>query len=387
MKKLGLALTIVVVLAMVSLPAPAGVRNINLTPVGAQGVSGSATTISGEIMGSNPYFNVEVNANISTPPASQMVYEAWLVDNEGNTKQSLGTFSGSMLSSRKQWAHFAEPWDSLAISLEPAHETNPAPATIVAQGNLPGSEVSAANFMTTTILPQDESFQRQLVMQRFNLTNDQVTSLRMQGCDYGQIALVANAASKCNKTVADVSNMLMSGQTWEQIASSCNTTVASLLTPVPLTAVAGFRAEVSPVGTPMYYRMFPNGRPVISVYTWQLLNQQGYSWRDVAVAANIAAATGDTPEDLLRMIRIQGQTWRDIAINRGLNPDSVMDVSRWPFTQATRPMSKSERQMERERFGMMTTQPMQTMPSQMETMPPSGTMTTPPAPPPSGPSY
>ena len=378
MKKSGLALTIIIVLAMVSLPALAGVRNVNLSPVGTQGVSGNATTISGEIGGSNPYFNVEVDASISTPPASNMVYEAWLVDTEGNAKRYIGAFSGSMLSTREQFAHWAEPWDSLAVSLEPAHNQNLMPTTIVAQGNLPGSDVSAANFMTTTVLPQDEPFLRQLVAQRFNLTNDQITSLRMQGWDYGQVALVANAAAKCSKPVADISSMLMQGQTWEQIASSCNTTVASLLTPIPMTAVAGFQAEVTPmVSMPMpIYRTYPNGSPVISLQTWQRLNAQGYSWRDVAVAANIAAQTGQNTEDLLRMVRIQGQIWRDIAIERGLKPDSVMDTSQWPFTQATRPMSRSERQMERERFGMMTTQP---MPSETQPMPPS--------PPPSGPSY
>ena len=379
MKKLGLALTIVIVFAMVSLPALAGVRNINLVPSGTQGVSGSATTISGEIGGSNPYFNVEVNANISSAPPANMVYEAWLVDTEGNAKRYIGAFNGGMLSTREQFAHWAEPWDSLAVSLEPAHNQNLMPTTVVAQGNLPGSDVSAANFTTTTVLPPDESFQRQLVMARFNLTSDQTTSLRMQGWDYGQISLVANAAAKCNKPVADISSMLMQGQSWDQIASSCNTTVAALLTPVPMTAVAGFRAEVgAPVAAaPMYYRMFPNGRPVMSLQMWHDLNQRGNSWRDVAIAANISARTGENPEDLLRMIRIQGQTWRDIAINRGLNVKSMLDVSQWPFTQATKPMSRSEMQMERERAGMMTTRP----------MPPASTETMPPTPPSSGPSY
>ena len=379
MRKLGLALTIIVVLAMVSLPALAGVRNINLVPAGAQGVSGNATTISGEIGGSNPYFNVEINAGITTPPASNMVYEAWLVDTEGNAKRYIGTFNGSMLSSREQFAHWAEPWDALAVSLEPAHNQNMAPTTIVAQGNLPGTDVSASNFMTMTVLPPDESFQRQLVMQRFNLTSDQVNDLRMQGWDYPQIALVANAASKCSKPVADISSMLMKGQSWDQIASSCNMTVAALLTPVPVTAVAGYREQVTPggvVAAPMYYRTFPNGRPVMSLRMWEDLNQRGYSWRDVAVAANISAKTGENPEDLLRMTRIQGRIWRDIAIDRGLKSADMMDTSQWPFTQATRPMTRSEMQMERERFGMMTTQP----------MPAPSPMTTTPAPP-SGPSY
>lgn len=380
MKKFGLALTIIAALAMISLPALAVVRNVNLVSTGTQGVSGSATIISGEIGGSNPYFNVEVNANMSSPPPANMVYEAWLVDTKDNAKRYIGTFSGSMLSSREQFAHWGEPWNSLAVSIEPAHNQNLTPTTVVSQGDVPGSDVSASNFMTTTVLPLDESFQRQLVMQRFNLTNDQVTNLRMQGCNYEQIALAANAAAKCSKSVADISNMLMQGQTWDQIASSCNTTVASLLTPVPMTAVAGVRQEVTPmVSMPAYYRMYPNGRPVISIETWQMLNQEGFSWRDVAVAANIAAQTGENPEDLLRMVRIQGQTWRDIAISRGLNLDKVMDTSRWPFTQATKPMTRSDMRMERERSTTMMTTPPMTQPMQPST--------TPPAPPSSGPSY
>jgi hypothetical protein len=358
------ALTIIVVLAMVSLPALAGVRNVNLVSTGAQGVAGSATVLSGEIGGMNPYFNVEFDASMSSPPPANMVYEAWLVDTQGNTNRYIGAFQGGMLNTREQFAHWAEPWDSLAVSLEPAHNQNLTPTTIVSQGNFPGSDVSASNFMTMAVLPQDESFQRQLVMQRYSLTSDQVTSLRMQGCSYPQIALMANAATKCNNTAADISSMLMKGQSWDQIASSCNTTVASLLTPSPMVAVAGMRQEITPTvsSLPLRYLSYPNGGPVISIQQWEMLNKQGFSWRDVAVAGNIAAQTGETPENLLRMVRIQGQTWRDIAIDRGLRPVSMMDVSQWPFTQATKPMSRTELQMERQRFGLAPMMSQPTMP-------------------------
>ena len=380
------ALTILIVLAIISLPALASVRNVSLASSGTQGVSGNASILSGEIGGSNPYFNVEVNASVSCPPPANMVYEAWLVDTEGNTNRCIGTFQGGMLNVREQFAHWAEPWDSLAVSLEPAHNQNLTPTTIVSQGNFPGSDVSASNFMTMAVLPQDESFQRQLVMQRYNLTSDQVTSLRMQGCSYPQIALMANAATKCNNTAADISSMLMKGQSWDQIASSCNTTVASLLTPAPMVAVAGMQQEITPTvsSLPLRYLSYPNGGPVISIQQWEMLNQEGFSWRDVAIAGNIAAQTGETPENLLRMIRVQGQTWRDIAIDRGLKPVSMMDVSQWPFTQATKPMTDEERQMERQRFGLA---PMMSQPAMPPASPeaPLPSTTSPTIP--SGPSY
>ncbi len=337
MRDIGSTLTIILALSILAvLPAQAVVHNIDLNPVGDSGVSGKATTIVGSVGGQTPYYNVELNARLNKMPQENMVYEAWLVDNDADYKLSLGAFNGMQFSGRQRPLHFegATPYEAVAVSLEPARDTNPMPTKIVALGSLPGTVVSEADFMRLAVLPEDDSFHRQTVMQRYALSGDQLTSLRMNGWSYSDIALVANVAARCNREAGDVASMLQEGQSFGQIAQICNTTVATLLEPVPIAAVAGFVAEIRPAITPpMVYQRYASGRPIVTQRLWDEWRKRGYSWRDVAIAANIAAMTGERVDALLRMARIQGQTWRSIAMQRGLDVDAVTDVSQWPFSR------------------------------------------------------
>lgn len=339
MKILTLITAALLLAAVPSLAA--NVYNVDLKSVGDSDVTGTATTISNEITGATPYFNVEVNMHLNKMPSSNMIYEGWLVDNDVNYKLSLGAFNGMMLSTRQQLLSFGSnmPYDSIAVSIEPVHDTNPMPSMIIAMGDLPGDKVSAADFMRVAVLPEDEMFQRRVVVQRFGLTDDQVTALRMDACSYPLILAVANAASRTNRSPSEIAQMLSQGQSWDQIASSSNTTVAMLFEPIPMEMVAGFRAEVRPsmapvsmmMQPPVFYRQLPNSRRIITQDYWNLLSRAGYSWRDVAVAANIASMTGENVDDLLRMARIQGMTWKRIAFDRAIDVDKAMDVSEWPF--------------------------------------------------------
>jgi len=285
---------------------------------------------------------VEVNVRMDQMPPADMVYEGWLVDSDTKYKYSLGAFNGQALNFRGHFVHFESgvPYETLAVSTEPIHDANPMPMTVVAQGNLPGSRLSASDFPTQAVLPEDETFQRQVAMERFGLNDEQVIDLRMRAFGYGQISVIANAASRCNRPPSEVARMLEQGQSWSEIAQACNITVAQLLEPIPLAAVAGFRAELRAgipapgmVAPPMFYQRMPNRMPVITQRNWEQMRKRGYSWKDVAIAANIAAQTGEDVEKLLRMTRIQGQTWRQIAIRRGLNVEAMMDVSGWPFSR------------------------------------------------------
>jgi len=333
-----LALTAVLAALLVAAPVQAAVSNVNLTQVENSGVCGMATLIVGSVSGTTPCTNVEINARLNKMPSANMVYEGWLVDKDANYKLSVGSFNGMWLSAGHKLVQFS-PYDAVAVSLEPANDTDPMPATIVAMGNLPGTAVSEADFASMAILPQDETFQKQIVMQRFGLTSGQVADLRMRGWGYSDIALVANAASRCNKPPSEVAGMLEQGQTWEQIAQACNTSVAMLLEPVPVQVVAGFRGEIRPgmVQPLVVYRKYPNGRLIVTQDVWDYWHKRGYSWQDVAVAANIAAMTGKEVDDLLTIARVQGKTWRQIAIERGLRVRDVMDVSGWPFSRDKEP--------------------------------------------------
>jgi hypothetical protein len=231
------------------------------------------------------------------------------------------------------------PYNALAVSMEPAGDTNPMPSNIVAQGALPGVAVASANFPCMAVLPADEALQQQFIMQRYGLTAQQVATLRMQGWSYGDISLIANAAARCNTSATNIANMLAQGQSWNQIATSCNTTVAMLTSPAfaTTTAVAGTQQQVGmavPTVAPlMFYRTYGNGTPIVTTQVWEYWQRRGYTWQDVAVAANIASMTGEDIGTLLRMTKLQGFTWRQIALDRGIDPDVALDVSGWPFSR------------------------------------------------------
>lgn len=345
MKSTVLALTVILAMSLlVIVPADAAVRNIELQPVGDTGVAGTATTIVGQITGTMPYTNVELNVRMNTPPPANMIYQAWMIDSESNFLNPLGVFQGTQFNMRTQLAQFegTTPYDTVAVSLEPARDTDPRPTTVVSQGSLPGTQVTAADFQRLAILPPTETFQRQVAMQRFGLTTDQVTELRMAGWGYTDINLAANIAVRCNRPVIEVAQMLQQGQSLEQLAQACNTTVAQLLQPVPQEMVAGFIGELPPTVTPTtpgtiqpmrFYLQFPNGRPVITEMTWREYQRRGFSWQDVAMAANVAVRTGENVDDLLRMVRVQGMTWRDIAVERRISTNDVMNVDMWPFAR------------------------------------------------------
>ena len=321
--------------------ANAAVNNFSLMPIGDKGVTGTATALTSMVSGSTPFINIELNAKVNSAPPMNMMYQAWFFNTKTSSANSLGVFNGTMFNMKTRIASWSNmPYDSIAVSLESVNNTSTTPGTIVARGLFPGSPVMASDFPTMAVLPSDEMFQQQVVMQRFKLTSSQIMDLRMRGWGYSDIAAAANAASRCNKSINDVVAMLESGQSWDMIASTCNITTAQLLEPVPMTAVAGYMGTITPspmaTGTimvPTVYLKYPNGRPVVTRDAWVNYSRQGHSWMDVARAANISAKTGESMDDLLRMSSFQGMTWRDIAIQHGLNINSVMDVSMWPFEQ------------------------------------------------------
>lgn len=357
MKKTGLILiAMMLVSLLVIVPAMSAVNNISLAAAGNSGITGSASAIAGSFGGVTPHAHLEVNVMMSRLPDANMVYEAWLVDSKSNMKQSIGVLDGRLLNANLTLPGFDPngPWNAVAVSMEPVNDTNLAPATIVAQGDLPGTAVTASNFTTAAVLPPDESFQRQLTMQRFGLTGDQVTAMRMQGVRYREINLVANAAAQCNQNPLQALDTYMrNGTEPSALASMCNTTVASILTPMPMQAVAGAIQETGPMtsmpgtmgaGMPtvaplMIYRTYPNGAPVLTESMWRSYQRRGYSWDDVAIATNIASMSNVNIDDLLRMIRIQGLTWNQIIMEQGLKPSNVYDISGWPFSRTGRSLT------------------------------------------------
>lgn len=346
MRNTALALaTILAVMLLAAVPADAAVRNINLAPTGAQGVGGTATVITGMVGGAAPYQNVEVNVRMNQLPPAGGLYQAWLINSDTGQVMSLGVFSGTSFTGRTSLAQAQgiDMFDNVAVSylapgaasVTPGIGTQPAVSpNIVALGALPGTAVTAADFGRIAVLPEDEMFQRQMTTERFRLTQAEVMDLRMRGFDYAQIGAIANAAQRCGRPVSEVARALEQGQTWNQIAQACNVTVAQLLTPVPLVGVAGVQEEFVPGTTlviPNHYLRRPNGAVVVTRDQWLRYRTAGYSWQEVAIAANISLQTGERVGDILRMTRVQGLTFRQIAMDRGLVWSDVQDVSLWPW--------------------------------------------------------
>lgn len=342
MRKTGLAMSAILLLIAIPVFA-AGAHNITLAGTGSMSVSGMATVISGDVGGSNPFHNVEVNIRMDKAPASGQVYEAWAIDSSDKVYRSLGAFNGATFHSNSRFTHWSDtgPFDTLAVSLDQAHSTCAAPVTTVAQGVLPGTSLSAADFRSLAVLPDDEAFQRTMIAQSTGLSADQIINYRMMALTYPQIGLAANAAKRCNKSVDDVVAMLNQGNTWDQIATTCNTTVAMLtepaLTPVPAMPSSIGAASLPSMAGPNYYLRYPSGKAVVTAGDWIRLNASGYTWREVAVAANISAITGESVDDILRMVSVQGMTFPQIAMDRGISYSRVSDVSKWPFGEAAVP--------------------------------------------------
>ena len=366
----SIIVTLVVALAFIAVSAAADVVNLPLNAVGSSGVAASSTTLYGAVGGPTPHTNIEINMKMAGPPPDGKIYEGWVIDSKSNAHMSLGAFDRINLHSRYVMAGAMSgslpDGMSYAVSLESSKGSSLTPTTIVARGNWSdATNVSASDFTTRAILPYDECFQRNLVKQRYGLTDDQVTALRMMAWDYDDINLISNVATnlkKCPRDIMAVAQMFSDGMTLDQIASSNNMTVASLLSLGPSTAVAGSMQQIcpqpcppqnpcatcNPQDIPKYYKKFPNGLPVVTQQSWCQWRMRGYAWTDVAIAANIAAKTGESVEYLIRLVRIQGRLWANIICERGLNQCEMMDVSGWPFDKNSNQLSRQEeRQLER----------------------------------------
>ncbi len=332
---------------LIAVPSMCAVNSITLKPATELGLTGAATAISGSFGGATPHTRVEINAKLDMMPAADHVYEGWLVDSKNNVRQNLGVFRGDRLMSMISLTNWApnSTWTSFEVSLEPANSTNQEPTTVVATGSLPGSTVSTDDFARVAILPPDETFQRQLVAQQFELTADQVINLRAMGLGYREITLAANISKQCKEPINQVAETYMKeGGDLEKVASAFKTSVMAMTTVAPFTAVAGSMQETGESYTLMSdeassANTYPTGMPVLSYDQWQNYSNLGYAWIDVAAAANIAARTKDNMDDLLRMAKVQGMFWHDIAVSQGVDSDRALDMGGWTWERKGRSFS------------------------------------------------
>jgi hypothetical protein len=153
---LGMALTVSLVLAFaVGFTAAGGEANSHIkvgevekeialmTPGGdvwgIAKIEVNTFVIPGEPGGIWPYHELELEISTTNVPATDMVFEAWLVDDPGTGyKLSLGVFvshtTGSELELEGNLVHLVfngAPYDKIVITLEPKHDSDPTPSGVV----------------------------------------------------------------------------------------------------------------------------------------------------------------------------------------------------------------------------------------------------------------
>ncbi len=208
----------------------------------------------------------------------------------------------------------------------PAHETMPPATTPTMPSMMPSTMPSTTMPMTSA---EVEAFNTNLAVANFGVDRNSVMQLRAAGWSWGDIQLMANIAMQAKRPILEIAALRSQGMAYSDIATRCNLSLVAITSaPAVMTRVAGYSTEYG--YQPIYYKTDPWGNPVLTRYDAERLSRLGYRWQDIAVATNIAAKTGASTQEVLSWTD-RGYTWQQIAREYGLNPNSVMDVSRYPF--------------------------------------------------------
>lgn len=232
----------------------------------------------------------------------------------------------------------ADEYGTTSPPAAPSMEAAPTPPTAMEtpeatmESAAPPAAVVTTPPMAVAMSPEVDAYNRQFARQYFGLSDADVTALRTQGMTWGEIYLSANVAQRCHQPVSRIASLRSQGLSWTEIGSRYNVASSDLTTVYVIPGrVAGIAAEV-PIG------MYPsaiynkNGMVVLTAVDVRFFERMGFSWREIAVATNIAKLTGESVDDILR-IEASGKTWSQICLERGLNPDSIMNVNDFPFNK------------------------------------------------------
>lgn len=211
----------------------------------------------------------------------------------------------------------------------------PAPGTSTTTGPVGSGPMVTSN--------EVEMFNHNYVVGCYGISDATVNDLR-QRHDWGTIYFIANMAKKTGRPITEIASLAEQGVAWNDIASRYNVAMSDLTAPMCPTTVAmvpgagmttagyGTGASVMPV-----YITDRHGNIVLTAYDDARLKMRGYSWQDIAIAANIAAQTGLTVDDVLTYTGT-GTTWPQIALRFGLNADDVVDTTMYPFPRSSERM-------------------------------------------------
>jgi hypothetical protein len=161
----------------------------------------------------------------------------------------------------------------------------------------------------------------------FNLTQDQICSLRNQGFSDRDIATAAAIAKNACVSIDDVVASYCESKDWNSVATKYNLYLADLqamvsqcLCPQPLGA-----------GPCECYAIYTKTGNVLLTRDDALrYYAMGYDWMDVALATNVALQTGHPILVTLMDIR-RGITYEDVARMQGVPFDVAFNFTNYPF--------------------------------------------------------
>lgn len=188
--------------------------------------------------------------------------------------------------------------------------------------------------------PDETAFNTAVISQQYSIPASDIQALQSQGNSWGEITMIANAASRTGLSVQQVATLRSQGKSWEQIATSSNLRPDSLLNPCPVIAPRVLSCAAACAAGPVCTR--PVSPVMLDLNGNVLLTQEeafryyarGNDWINVAIAANISRATGYPIDQILTDLR-SGTVWEAVALMYGVDCHVAFDVSCYPFPRVS----------------------------------------------------
>lgn len=188
--------------------------------------------------------------------------------------------------------------------------------------------------------PDEVAFNTAFISQQYNIPASDIQALQSQGYSWGEISMIANAASRTGLSFQQVATLRSQGKTWEQIATSNNLRPDSLLNPCPVIAPRVLSCAAACAAGPVCTRPVSpvmldlNGNVLLTEQEALTYYARGNDWINVAIAANISRLTGYPIDQVLTDLR-SGAVWEQVALMYGVDCHQAFDVSCYPFPRVT----------------------------------------------------
>lgn len=183
----------------------------------------------------------------------------------------------------------------------------------------------------------NDVFNAAFISGQYGLPSSDIQTLRSQGFTWGDINLIANASARTGLSLQQVATMRTQGTSWQDIAVRYNLPVSTITEPCP-TRVPRLSCCAASAAGPVCTRPVPAvfydraGNVLLTEDEVYRYYARGNDWTSVAIAANIARATG-YPIDLVLTHLRSGLTWEQVAMTYAVPPSVAFNLSTYPFAR------------------------------------------------------